>query len=131
MCYNCDKKYHPGHKCNRPKLYLLGVDIGGGLEETEEEIEELDQQIQTAELLVISLHALAGVSSPKTMRLEGTIGRHSVIILIDTSNMYSFLDQNVARNMNLLVEASHLAVQVANGITFPCQGYCKTILLQM
>ena len=35
LCYNCDEKYHLGHKCNKPKLYLLeGVDIGGGLKET-------------------------------------------------------------------------------------------------
>lgn len=27
LCYFCDEKYRPGHKCNRPKIYLLeGMD---------------------------------------------------------------------------------------------------------
>jgi len=28
LCYYCDDKYHIGHKCNRPKVYLLeGLEI--------------------------------------------------------------------------------------------------------
>lgn len=132
LCYNCDEKYHAGHRCNRPKLYLLeGVEIGGDQEESEEEIEEQEQQIQTAELLVISVHALSGVPSPKTMRLVGNIGNFSVIILIDTGSTHSFVDENVARKIKLPVETSHLAVQVANGTTFPCQGCCKAVFMQM
>lgn len=39
LCYNCDEKYHIGHKCNRPKLFLLeGVEIEGEHEEVEEEL---------------------------------------------------------------------------------------------
>lgn len=34
LCYFYDERYQPGHKCNRPKLYLLeGMDF----EEEEEE----------------------------------------------------------------------------------------------
>ena len=66
------------------------MEIGGDLDESEEEIEGLEQQMQIAELLVIYVHALAGVPSPKTMRLVGNIGNHSVIILIDTGSTRFF-----------------------------------------
>lgn len=68
-----------------------------------------------AELLGISLHAIAGVPSPKTMRLVGKIGTCSVIVLVVTGSTHSFIDVNVARRANLPVEEGHLAVQVANG----------------
>lgn len=38
LCNFCDEKYHQGHKCSRPKLYLLeGMEFEG---EEEEELEE-------------------------------------------------------------------------------------------
>lgn len=70
---------------------------------------------QQVELLGISLHAIAGEPSPKTMRLVGKIGTCSVIVLVDTGSTHSFIDVNVARRANLPVEEGHLAVQVANG----------------
>jgi hypothetical protein len=28
LCYNCDEKFQPGHRCNRPRLFLLeGVEF--------------------------------------------------------------------------------------------------------
>jgi len=46
--------------------------------------EEVEVESQEAELLGISLHALAGALAPRTMRLMGKIGGHQVVILIDT-----------------------------------------------
>ena len=38
LCYFCDEKYHPGHKCSMSKLYLLeGMEFEG---EGEEKLEE-------------------------------------------------------------------------------------------
>lgn len=34
LCYFCDEKYHQGHKCSRPKVYLLeGMEFEGEEEE--------------------------------------------------------------------------------------------------
>jgi hypothetical protein len=78
ICYNSDEKFQPGHRCSRPRLFLLeGVE----LEEPEEiRVEEIIQEEETevgsqeAELLGISLHSLAGAISPKKMRVLGKIG---------------------------------------------------------
>jgi hypothetical protein len=141
LCYFCDEKYHQGHKCSRPKLYLIeGMEFkGDGEEGWEEEGEETFNQLDTdeipavqqADLLGISLHAIAGAPSPKTMRLVGKIGTCSVIVLIDTGSTHSFVDVNVAKRAKLQVEEGQLEVQVANGDTLPCQGCCKAVLLKM
>ncbi|KAG2667995.1 hypothetical protein I3760_15G139500 [Carya illinoinensis] len=130
LCYFCDEKYHQGHKCSRPKLYLLeGMQFEGEEEEELEEEETFNQPnteaipaVQQAELFGISLHAIEGAPSPQTMRLVGKIGTCLVIVLIDTSSMHSFIDVDVARTAKLPVEEGHLAVKVANGDTLPCLG---------
>ena len=79
----------------------------------------------------ISLYAIVGAPSPKTMRLVGKIGECLVIVLIDTGSTYSFINVNVARRAKLQVEEGHLAIQVANRDTLPCLGCCKAVLLKM
>ncbi|KAA8515066.1 hypothetical protein F0562_018147 [Nyssa sinensis] len=123
----------------KPKLYLLeGMEFEGEGEEELEEEETFQQPdtetipvVQQAEMLGVSLHAIVGAPSPKTMRLVGKIGTCSVIVLIDIDSTHSFIDVNVARRAKLPVKEGHLAVQVANGDTLPCFGYCKAVLLKM
>lgn len=65
LCYNCDEKYQMGHKCIKPKLFLLErVEFEEDTYELEEVQNSIDQIPHKAELLIISLHALAGVPSP-------------------------------------------------------------------
>ena len=135
LCYFCDDRYQPGHKCNRPRLYVLE-----GMEFEEEEGEEemfssentevLPGELQ-AELLGISLHAIAGAPSPKTMRIIGKIGNSTVIVLIDTGSTHSFVDVKVARREKMQVVGSRMVVQVANGDTLSCPGWCKGVQLAM
>ncbi|KAG7963754.1 hypothetical protein I3843_09G134000 [Carya illinoinensis] len=82
LCYYCDEKFHIGHKSNRPKLFLLeGIEVDES-EETEPkegnlaiiEPKEMNERgKEMGELLLISLHAMAGSLAPKTMRIEDFI----------------------------------------------------------
>ena len=75
------------HRCNKLKLFLLEwVEFEEDTYELKEVPDTIDPIQHQAELLIISLHALAGVPSPKTMRLVGHIGKQSVIILIYTGS---------------------------------------------
>jgi len=71
LCYNCDEKFQPGHRCNRPRLFLLeGVELEGPEEIRVEEVvqkEEPEAVPQEAELPGISLHALVRALAPRTM----------------------------------------------------------------
>jgi hypothetical protein len=134
LCYYCDDKYHIGHKCSRPKVYLLeGLEIEEGAVPAEQEGQivegdTLEVPEEEGELLEISLHAIVGAPAPKTMRLIGYINNLAVVILIDTGSTHSFLDPDVAKKAKLPAhEGRKLSVKVANGDSVPCQGYCAAV----
>ncbi|KAA8532322.1 hypothetical protein F0562_032355 [Nyssa sinensis] len=101
LCYYCDEKYYPGHKCSRPRIFLIE---GIGIEEEESEEVEKEKGVLTViqseeferekvgELLRTSLHAIAGSVAPKTMRLFVEINHQKVLVLIDTGSTHSFID---------------------------------------
>jgi hypothetical protein len=85
LCYNCYDKCNPAHKCKTPKLFLIhGLKLP-----TEEIIEEIyydskdsmehsppvtaPATIPTTIEPEISLNAISGSLSPRTMRLEGLV----------------------------------------------------------
>lgn len=137
LCYFCEDKYQPGHRCNKPRLYLLeGVELEGkeGVVEEEEAIpeDEVECEVTEGELLSISSHAIAGAPAPKTIQLFGKIAGKSVIILIDTGSTHSFVDLHVAKKAQLPThEGKRLTVMVANGVTLPCLGCCKAISVHL
>ncbi|KAG7969461.1 hypothetical protein I3843_07G032400 [Carya illinoinensis] len=103
LCYFCDEKEW---------------NLKGEKEEEFKEEKTLNQlntmalpTTQQAELLGISLHAIARASSPKTLRLVGKIGTCLVIVLIDIGSTHSFIDVNVVRRAKLPVGEGHLAIQ--------------------
>ncbi|XP_042963178.1 uncharacterized protein LOC122297221 [Carya illinoinensis] len=106
LCYYCDEKYHFGHKCTRPKLFLLE-----GLGEEREEEEEADN----------SEGNLAIIQAKDPVREEKEIGE-----LLGIS-----LHAMAARRSRLPVGESQLTVKVANGDSLPCQGYCRAVSIQL
>lgn len=102
LCYNCDDKYSPGHRCKMQRLYLLddsGTEDECGsqeIESTQEEVENLNES-ETEETPEISLHAMAGTTSPQTMRLRGHLGRQPVVILIDSGSTHNFIDPTASK----------------------------------
>ena len=72
LCFNCDDKFAAGHKCRGPQLLLLEAARDTSplcCEEVTEEKPEECVPIEEPEPQ-ISLYALTGWSSPKTMRVS-------------------------------------------------------------
>jgi hypothetical protein len=73
LCFNCDNKYSKGHKCGENKLFYIYY------EEEEEHEQEPSQDenveaISSEELMpMISCNALARISTPQTLKIEGYI----------------------------------------------------------
>ncbi|KAG2689172.1 hypothetical protein I3760_09G128300 [Carya illinoinensis] len=120
LCYHCDSKWNPGHRCNSPKLYLIEeveednppLDHDTGQVSKEEVVEILDK----GKCPEISLHAILGSSNPKTMRIRGKIGNQSVTILIDSGSTHNFLDPAILNRVPLTIhEEERVNVKVANG----------------
>ncbi|KAF1870520.1 hypothetical protein Lal_00003726 [Lupinus albus] len=94
LCYNCDEKYIVGHKC-QPKLFLpLLVDELGADEDelVTNSFSGLAEQLESRDELIhfqLSEQALEGPPSPKSLRFQGFIAGHSVIVLVDTGSSNS------------------------------------------
>ncbi|XP_043817377.1 uncharacterized protein LOC110625649 [Manihot esculenta] len=114
LCFNCDAKFTPGHRCAKPQLLLLD---GGTEDEGEDEPE-------------ISLHALIGWSNSQTMRVLIKIGSTEMIVLIDSSSTHNFINGKMAESLRLPATAvKPKKVKVANGGHLHCSGKFEDVNL--
>lgn len=137
LCYNCDEKYSPGHRCRTQKLYLLdGTQVeeetsDQAAEQLEKKIEN-PQGLQTEDPPEISLHAISGILPPQTMRLKGAINRHSVAILIDSGSAHNFIHPMTARKTGIKIQKEGtMEVMVANGEKLISPGCCNRVKLSV
>eukprot|EP00253_Pinus_taeda_P031748 PITA_31748 len=136
LCYYCDKKYSPGHKCKDPKLFQIDATDYNSTEEDppleeHELLEEDNQQDNVSDEPVISLHALVGISSPQTLKIRGFIKHRLVVVLIDSGSTHNFIHQKIAETVHCFVRAvSNFQVQIVDGGTMKCEGHCENFKLQ-
>ena len=120
LCYYCDEKWQPKHKCKGLKLFMIDevqevsqVEVGEGDLTTEFQLDQAD----------ITLYALLGSPSPSTMRVLGQIRGHWVVILLDTGSSHNFLDTVLVRTLKLAMDTTRiLKVKVANGDLIRTKG---------
>nr|GEV66529.1 reverse transcriptase [Tanacetum cinerariifolium] len=125
LCFYCDQKYVPGHKCSG-QLYSLVV-LPEELCEISKEDEDLFY-VGIAELQAphISLYALTSTNNFQTMRLIGTVGRNVVHILIDCGSTHNFINKNMAKKLGCDIKNTcPLAVTIANGNNLVTIAECK------
>jgi hypothetical protein len=119
LCFNCDENFTPGHKCQRPHLLLLEGDEDTQLQD-DEDLEDDEPQI--------SLHALTGWSTAKTMRIMARIGNHELTVLIDSGFTHNFISERIANWLHLpVIPTQPFNVKVANGNPLKCQGRFENI----
>jgi hypothetical protein len=88
LCYSCDSKWSRGHVCQVPKLFLIeALEDGNEVKSGDIPPEEDDPgEFFLEEFPEISLNAITGSPSPKTMRIVGILKYHQVVILIDSGS---------------------------------------------
>nr|GEV00451.1 hypothetical protein [Tanacetum cinerariifolium] len=132
LCFYCDQKYVPGHKCSG-QLYSLEV-IGEiqGMEEDEDMqlIEEGVMSTFTTSLIdkppLIPLNALSGENSYRIMRVKAYARKNVVHTLTDYGSTHNFLDWNTNRKLGCkLRKICQLEVYVANGHVMNSLYECK------
>jgi hypothetical protein len=103
LCYNCDDKYFPGHKCKEQKLFMA---ISEDIQEDDDDTSPVPESPENSEINppsdppevepIISLNALTGFSAPQTLNLIGYIKHRKVIILVDSGNTHNFIHRHIA-----------------------------------
>lgn len=93
LYFNCDERFVPGHKCKVKQAFLIEP------VESEEEV-ELEEGLENG-IAKISIHVVADIRGPQTMRLNSWIRNRRVMVLVDSGSTHNFINQKVARRMNL------------------------------
>lgn len=129
LCFNCDEKFVKGHRCQRTQLHLI---IGEDEEDdTGQEVQRVEEAVLDEEVH-ISVHALFGSSSFRTMRVAGIVKGYEVTILIDSRSTHNFINPKVAKISGQLVEPTpELTVAVADGTRLCSKGLCRGFVWEM
>ena len=122
LCFNCEQKFTPGHRCKGPQLLLL--------EACCESSEEADCSEDFHP--EISLHALSGLSAYKTMRVLAKIGPYEIVVLIDSGSTHNFISEKVASLLQLpVIPTDSFNVRMANGRPLQCQGRFENVHISL
>jgi hypothetical protein len=122
LCFHCDERFVLGHKCKRSQLLLLEDSY------KEEDIDNEGAHTIFQEEPEISLHALTGWSTARTMHVSAKVGLHELIVLIDSGSTYNFINDRIAEVLQLpVVPTKPFNVKVANGGPLKCQGRFENV----
>ena len=142
LCYHCDEKWQSGHQCKGARIFLLGgVFFSQELRSSSPQVVELEAdgsvvlsegQDELQDSPEITLYALVGSPSLGTMRIEGKIQGHYLVILIETSSTHNFLDAGLCSSLKLAIDpALAFDVKIANGATVKTLGACQDLQVQV
>ncbi|GJZ10399.1 putative mitochondrial protein [Tanacetum coccineum] len=121
----------PGHKCSGQAFDLeLVIDPDPQMEmcfmEGNEEEFVLLEISNESEIPQISLNALTGLTSYRTMRMIGHFGKQKIHILIDSGSTHNFLDVFMAKKLGCKIQQiDPLQVSVADGNKISTTSMCK------
>jgi len=80
----------------------------------------------------IYCNALARITTPQAIKIEGHIKKKKLIVLIDSGSTHNFIHCKIAKELNcFLYLAPECQVMVASGDTINCFGKCHNIKLSM
>lgn len=100
----------------------------------DEEFHDTSEELQgtNVEVMEMSLYSYMGWSSPATMKLEGSIGKVQVVVLIDSGATHNFLSPEIMEKARLQSEnRSAFKVLLGTGITVNGSGICRDVSLQL
>ncbi|KAL8122160.1 hypothetical protein AgCh_018778 [Apium graveolens] len=135
LCFRCDDKWVVGHKYRRKELSVL-LSQGEDDEDSEfspdspqsQESKEHDSDEVRPE---ISLNLVMGITSPKTMKLKGSINVKSVVVMIDPGATHNFVSLDAVEVLGLnLTPTKDFGVSLGTGEAVQGRGECRSVVLQ-
>ncbi|XP_052299962.1 uncharacterized protein LOC127903656 [Citrus sinensis] len=127
LCYYCDEKFVPGHRCERPQLFMI-EDSPQFNCTNDEDAQHVPEHYEV--IPEVSFHAIAGTTHPQTIRVQGKLKNKDVTVLIDGGSTHNFTDQAIVSKFGLPVVCDKkLQVMVANREQIECAGQCQGLTL--
>jgi hypothetical protein len=139
LCYNCDEKYFPGHKCKEQNLFMA---ISEDIQEEDVDTAPVPESPEISNIippsdppeveLIISLSALTSFSAPQTLKLIGYIKQRKVIILVDSGSTHNFIHHRISQETHCYIHVvNNFQIMIANGGSMKCGGHCENVRLQI
>ena len=126
LCFKCDEPYSPGHKCKGKNLMLIECEDDEG--EQEEEILLRPKEELGKNLHELSLNAMEGSASPRTIRLYGQVNKKPVMVLVDTGSTHNFIDPKVVQRTGLITTPEvAFQVTIAGDDKLQSEGLCRSV----
>lgn len=80
----------------------------------------------------VSVNSVAGLSSPKTMKVRGAVENHQVVSLIDPWATHNFISSQLVTKLGILIEETEpYGVRMGTGDSEKGKGVCKGVLLHL
>ncbi|KFK23991.1 hypothetical protein AALP_AAs48021U000700 [Arabis alpina] len=134
MCFRCDEKGHSRSQCPHKEYAVLIVQDDGSEIEWEDEggEEKIEAILDTAEVAELSLNSMVGISSPRTVKLRGSIRDEPVIVMIDSGASHNFVSEKMVVKLGLTAtETKGYGVVTGTGLTVQGRGVCKDVELHL
>lgn len=136
FCPYCQDKDGVKHQCVQPCNFVImqeannlaegSIETEGNTKGEEGVITDQEEECSFTENMEVSVHAIEGVHSNKTITLTGRRGKQQFAILIDGGSTHSLLDETTAGKLKCeLVKTQPMKVQVANGNHLESLYECK------
>ena len=133
LCYNCDEKFSPSHKCrNRQFMLMLSDPDEGDSPPLVDSIDQQDSQpVEDSSMIPhLSFHAYQGSVGVATIRFTGSIDGTDVQVLLDGGSSDNFITPRIAQHLQLPIEpAPAFKVLVGNGSYLESQGIVRALHL--
>jgi hypothetical protein len=122
LCIRCGAKWRRDHRCSEMvQLHLVQelLDMFPALDEAEDSSPPSPTSSQV--MMHLSVAAVAGIPTPKTLCFTGEIQAHTLSILVDSGSSHRFISSSVGQSLcGVQPLQPAVNVQVANGALLQC-----------
>jgi hypothetical protein len=123
LCFTCGERWGRTHRCGPTVQLHVVEELLAMVQPKEEQLDDTEQPSgdTASELMHLSEAAVAGSQGATTMRFQGRVHDHAILMLVDSGSSHTFISTELAARLKLpTCEISPLRVKVANGGMMQC-----------
>lgn len=125
-CFRCGGPFGAGHHCLERSLRVVL------LAEDEEENAKVEGVEDDHSQMELSAFSVGGLTQPKTMKLQGTVGEKTMLILIDSGVSHNFVGRELVEELGLTVEDTPpYQVSLGDGQKKRTRGCCPIVVVNL
>lgn len=130
LCFTCGEKYSRSHKCpDKVPLHVIEellevLQIQSSADDSDDSSSDSETETPSGAVMVLGKSSLSAASRKKSFQLHGTIGKHHLLILIDSGSVSSFISAELVEKLQCTTKPLPPATfVVANGAKMQCDTY--------